>query len=352
MTRFGAGGSLALVAAGALVVFLFAMADPATGQAEPSDGSLGRLRMMSLEQRRRLSHELRQFESLPRDQQRAIRALSDQVAMLDPEVRERYREVARKYSDWLRSLPESQREALRKGTTTERMARVHELLAKARPADRGPDLDTVLARGSTLNPLSFLDQSHAIRVWLALDTPRRQELEKAAPAERLRRLEELGPTLGVADDRPELRRRADEMVRDWAAGRGPNGAVPFGPGALRKFDPGKAQNKAETLRRMAEARYLSRRPAEPVDPGELARLAEALPSWIRQSFDALPPEAARERLRLIYRDIWPTGTMPADIPPWSSPVDPASRPGSAAPGPRGDGAPPGPPPPGTPGTPF
>jgi hypothetical protein len=349
------------VAAGALAALLLAVAAPAPGQAEGDDGPLARLRAMSLAERRRLSSELRRFETLPAAEQRAIRALDERIGQLPPEQQARYREVARTYYNWVRSRPEAEREALRSGSVDERQARVAAALRASGAADRGPDLDVTLARGSALNPLPFLDQVHAVRVWLALDAPRRQEIERAAPAERLRQLEELGTELGVADDRPELRRRVDDLLRDWSNGRGgPGGPGGFGgPGGLRKFDPSKAQAKGEALRRWAEARYLSRMTAEPVDAAELLRFADALPSWMRQSLDALPPAAAQERLRLIFRALWPTGTMPAEVKPWSSPVERPDRPDVIEPGPpppdgrpRGPRPPGPPPPPGAPASPF
>ena len=89
-----------------------------------------------------------------------------------------------------------------------------------------------------------------------------------------------------------------------------------------------------------------------MDAGELARFAAALPSWIRQSLDALPPDAARERLRLIYRSLWPDCAMPADIPPWSGSADRADGPATIEPGPPRERPPGPPPPPDAPGNPF
>lgn len=318
------------------------------GDTDPAT-SMDRLRSMPLEHRRRLAANLQQFESLPRDQQRAIRELSAQIEAADPEMRDRYHEVARRYYNWVQTLPSSDREAVRSGDTHQRLEHVHALLARSDEIDRSETLDATLARGSTLNPLSFLDQVHLIRVWLAIDPSQRQELERAAPANRVRLLEDLGRSLGIPDHRPELRRQADEMFRDGMAPRGPAGG-PFGPGVLRRFESLKAQTKGEFARRFAEARILGRTSTQPVDPTELNRLAGALPSWIRQSLDALPPDSARERLRLIYRELWPTGAMPAEIQPWDAGPAPSRR----GPTTKQEAPPPpaGRPAPSVPGTPF
>ncbi len=334
------------------VVFLLALASSAIGLTAWNSSRMDRLKSMPLDHRRRLAANLHQFESLPRDQQASIRELDRQIEDADPEMRDRYRDLARRYYNWVQTLSNSDREALRAGSTSERLGLAQTLLERSTNLDQLETLDTALARGSSLNPFSLLDQVYLIQVWLALDTPQRQNLEQAAPADRVRLLEDLGKAHHIADFRPDLRRRADELFRDWTSPRGPNPG-PFIPGGLRRFDALKAQSKGDYARRLMEYHVLSNTPIKPVEAAELTRLVDALPSWIRQSLDSLPPNAARERLRLIYRSLWPNGAMPPGIRPWIITPDQSdrARPGEPG-GPPPSRRPDHPPPPALPGAPF
>jgi hypothetical protein len=70
--------------------------------------------------------------------------------------------------------------------------------------------------------------------------------------------------------------------------------------------------KLEPVRRTADWKFLRDHEPGPVDRANLQRFEDALPEWIRASFDALPAEAATHRLEVLYRVTFP---VPAEIAP-------------------------------------
>ncbi|MBX6316719.1 MAG: hypothetical protein IRY99_27960, partial [Isosphaeraceae bacterium] len=88
----------------------------------------------------------------------------------------------------------------------------------------------------------------------------------------------------------------------------------------------KAQPKAESLRRLTEYRFLRDHEPAPVSPANLARFVAALPSWIREGLDPLPPDAARRRLQVLYRLVFPPGEeIPAPAPTAAAPSAPEAK---------------------------
>jgi hypothetical protein len=103
----------------------------------------------------------------------------------------------------------------------------------------------------------------------------------------------------VADERPELLRRLEQEV----TGRFREAARR--PGMGKMMQNLKAQASRELLERGVEARYLSTINPQPVAPVNLERFQRAIPDWLRAALLPLPPPAARERLTLLYRLIFP-----------------------------------------------
>jgi hypothetical protein len=79
------------------------------------------------------------------------------------------------------------------------------------------------------------------------------------------------------------------------------------------------------LHQLAESRYFSEHPPQPVTPARLAQFEAEIPSWLRATFDSLPPDDARRRLAVLYRQIYPA---PQEIPPAArpEPADAKARP--------------------------
>jgi hypothetical protein len=77
--------------------------------------------------------------------------------------------------------------------------------------------------------------------------------------------------------------------------------------------------------RLVEASFMLGFHPAPVEPNRLDRFAHAIPPWLLDQLDALPPDAARHRLEILYRLIYPDGQeMPEPAKDRSSsPVEPA-----------------------------
>jgi hypothetical protein len=288
-----------------------------------------RLRTMPLSQRMVLSQRLQVFDTkLTAAQRESLRDLDRRIREADPEVRDRYLALIRRYYDWTLTLPAGQRQKLAAASAEERFELVRKLLA-APPKAEHARTDWVAALTPALNPLSLLDQAHFITVWLALTPRQRAEVNGAPAGQRSARLERLGQQIGVKDERTDrLKRFEDEVTRRQNA-RAP---------AAKKQDNPKAQAKGDLARRLIEVRFLSKAHLQPVSPEAIARFTAALPDWILESLDDLPPVAARERLAILYRLIYADGEMPATGPARPPESAPQSAP-KGRPAPTGPGAP-------------
>jgi hypothetical protein len=90
----------------------------------------------------------------------------------------------------------------------------------------------------------------------------------------------------------------------------------------------------DPLHQLSESLYFAQNPPQAVAAENLALFESQVPGWLRATLDPLPPDDARRRLTILYRQIYPPGQ---EIPPPPRPspeatkAKPAPRP--AAPGP-------------------
>src|SRR5690606_22372767 len=129
-------------------------------------------------------------------------------------------------------------------------------------------------------------------------------------ARRILRLEQLGTELGVEDDRRSLLREIENRAR----------GTRLQP-AAKKLQGLQGKSREEAFRRMYDTALLNRSVGTAA-PRELERFVLALPTWLRESFDDLPPAAARQRLTVLHGLVFPDGEMPTSIQP-DSPATPA-----------------------------
>lgn len=295
-----------------------AVAATLVGIAGAADGlaaHLDRLSQLPLERRQALLTNLKRFDALPADRREAIRQLDRQIAELPEADQARYRLVLRRYDLWLRGLSEESRKKLQDAPPVERLELVRTYLAQTPPA-AWARLDELLFLGSTLNSTPLFEQAHAIATWLVLDPPARADVEKQPAGRRRTRLLELGQQLGVPDPRPAGARKVEDRIRENLREH------------LKKFDQLKAPQKIAAVRRVAEAQYLRRSPHDPVEPSRLARFTAALPGWLLEPLDDLPPGVARKRLEVLYRLAFPGGEMPEPVPDAKAPPAKSSAPAS------------------------
>ena len=103
--------------------------------------------------------------------------------------------------------------------------------------------------------------------------------------------------------------------------------------------PSRASKGFYPIHQLAESLYFMEHPPTPVLPGNLAQFDAQIPDWLRSTLDALPPDDARRRLTILYRQIYPPGK---EIPPPPkeepskakgavAPKAPTAQPGTAGP---------------------
>lgn len=316
-----------------LAVLGTALIHPDVRARADEEANIARLRAMPLEYRQELKTRQEAFTKLPRNEQERIRTLDVALEALDGPTRARYQAVLRRYRLWLDSLDEEARKRIDAFPAERRIEVIREELTR-HPATMHQPIDDVAARTTTLNSFLIFDQLYWVRTWLKLTPAQRSEIEKErAPERRFERLEALGRELGVPDARPglvqrfeqETIRRLNESRRNAKAERN----------YLESLKPETAK---AMVRRGVEARYLRNVQAGPVAPANLDRFVRALPGWLRESLDPLPPQAARARLAILYRLVFPE---PEEMPIGKAEERPATEPERPGPSsqPTGPGAP-------------
>jgi len=285
-----------------------------SGADDVRDDPISRFQSLSPQQRSEISETLRRFDlQFAPEQQKAIRDLDQQIQKLPVEDRAHYQTVLRRYHNWLDSLPETVKDNLLAKPASERMAQVKTLIVKyPLPPEKTPFWMqlTNIAGGSSF------ELAAVFKIWQALTLQQRQEIERSpTPAQRREKLFEFGHDLKI----PREIRPADFHAEDWIP------KVEAKILELRETDPElnaavtkpavvKAEAKAEAkararqmmLRRLAINLYfLEQKPPNPVTAEHLTDFFNALPPWVRTTFDSYPPDEARRRLTIVYRLVFP-----------------------------------------------
>lgn len=279
--------------------------------------NLARLRTIPRAERQALARKLQEFDALGRDQQANLRQLDAQLSELEPAERARYLELAHRYHSWLRRLPEAQRRALAAASPDERLGLVLKLRTEQRQA-RSVRPYADLLQVSSLNRSPLRATARRLRVWFRLDPKQRAEVQKIKdPRRRDQRFQELARELQIGR---ELGGQRQEFKAEEEAVR-----KALGPRLLkRRPNGGPTASPPEAVwQRLAELRYLKDHPPAPIEPRNLDRFESSMPSWIRETLDPLPPDAARQRLRVLYRLVFPEGQ---EIPEPIKPKAPAAPP--------------------------
>ncbi|MEO6808639.1 MAG: hypothetical protein ABI353_05955 [Isosphaeraceae bacterium] len=308
--------------------------------ANDADVSRKRLAAMPLEHRQTLANNLERFDTLPGDEQAAIRRLDQQLADAEPTDRQRYLDVMRRYHVWLQTLTKDQRQGLAAASPEQRMALVKRYRVEQRQTiDAQPTLDWVQLTRLTTPDLE--KTARRLKVWFNLDRAERAAVSALRdPDEQATRLDELGRANGVSRDfrreRQDLAARLDvarKQLETELARRKLDGTSI----SKKRADAVAPRLKAAAVKhRLNDLLIVREFKPEPVDPARLIRFEADLPSWVRESLDPLPPESAWRRLHLLYRLVFPPGqeiAQPASKvkPPSSSPQPaPTLKPPSGA----------------------
>ncbi|MDB5350241.1 MAG: hypothetical protein JWN86_1488 [Planctomycetota bacterium] len=324
---------------------------PVVGASEP-DENLARLRTMTLDERQKLVKNLAEFDALDRDRRDVIRALNRNLADAEPETRTRFLAVLRRYHVFYQNLPAEKRKALDETTDP---AKKLDLIVKyrAEPKRSREELRR-FADGlqiSALSPSRLRELSRQLFVYFNLDpvkdSKERNELARAGDPEKRRVLvrnliQAKNLRLLVQHEDAEFR-QADAKVKkhlDRVENEFLKAEIEKAKRAKR--DPSKLVEKVQEeaanrrkaiVNKLDEIQVFHDLDATRVDSANLDRFEVALPGWARESLDALPPEAAKRRLKVLYRLVFPPGEeMPV------SKVSEPARPANTRPAPA-DGSP-------------
>lgn len=286
-----------------------------------------RLEAMPRERRVHLAGVLDRFDALPAGERSAVRELDAGLAGLDPEVQARYRLLLRRYHVWVEGLDDAQKKQLASaGSVEAKLA----LVTKWRNAEREADTRTQkrLIFGvppADLGTIPPFEMANALRVWRTLDAKERARVEKIdkIPA-RLQELVRIGRHNGVRGN-PFPEAVEDALLDQLEADENVKTSFPKNLSRLEKSsDPDAVRKRRAEARKapirnpihhLAESLYFLQHPPEPVSKAHLEQFEAEIPGWLRVFLDPLPPEDARRRLTILYRQVFPAGQ---EIPPPSA----------------------------------
>lgn len=320
-----------------LMVAVLAVVALGASASDDEEARWRRLEAMPPEHRLRLSGSLDRFDALPDEDREAVRRLDEAIAGRDPVVRARYQALLRRYHTWVTGLDDAKKAELAKSPSVAgRLKLVTAWRSEERKAKAG--LPLVVPPGD-LGAIPPFEMANALRVWIELDAKERTEVEAVTPlTKRLVELRRIGREKQIpmqrfpADEESALLDRLDaNPVLKAAYPRAAEKAEAVFPIGKKKQDFG--LNRVGRLHHLAESLYFLDHPPAPVDPANLARFEADLPPWLRSSIDPMPPEDARRRLAILYRQVYPPPKeMPAAKPSAPGPkAGPKARPSTPAP---------------------
>lgn len=293
------------------------------------EASLARLRSMSREQRATLAATLDTFEALEPQEQEAIRALDRELAALDPGTRARYLAVLQRYDVFRQSLRADQRKALdAEADPARKLALIGVYRAERGAAEpTGPPYADAL-QISELSRVRLRVLARELVVWFSLD-PRDDARDRAAfdrmsdPVKRrayaLGLIRKKNLSARIREEQEEFReaeaatrKEALKLLREQVKAEVPRrkgaGQSEPGSGLEKGREALEEKGRRAAIGKLDEVQVFRQLDSAPVDPANLERFEAALPSWARESMDELPPDAARRRLKVLYRLVFPVGT--------------------------------------------
>ncbi len=289
-------------------------------RAEDKTDNLDRLRSMPLELRQHLAQKIREFDALPSDRQAEIRTLDQRIAELPPADRERYLQLIRRYHLWLQSLPDAKRQAIEQSPPEDRIKLVNQYRDEQRKSNSMLRSSSDWLQVSALSPEPLRRLAIELKFWFSLEPEERQKILRLPNRNAQRtQVEEL-----ARERFPQLREFRREQQRRFAAEE-----EDVKRELAKRFGPGKIPAKREDVfRKIAELRFLQEFDPAPVSIRNLQRFEAAMPPWVRESLDPLPPDAADRRLKVLYRLIFPApNELPEPKP--TTKTQPGTRPSVA-----------------------
>jgi hypothetical protein len=292
-----------------------------------------RLETMPREQRVNLSSTLDRFDIFSSDERASIRELDAAISRLDPTVQSRYRVLLSRYHVWVKGLTDDQKKQLGQVQSAgDKLVLVTKWKRAEVQADSRAKANLIFGvQPGDLGAIPPYEIANALRAWFVISDEEKKKIEKIQRLDmRISELTALG-RLRRAGMKPFPAEIESKMLERLSADEKATAVFPrqFAQtkkeAATTKEDPAKAATKDHRLNayhpvhHLTETLYFSENPPAPVTPANLALFEAQIPTWLRASLDPLPPEVARRRLTILYRQIYPLGQ---EIPPPAK-VDPA-----------------------------
>lgn len=303
-------------------------------RADEKTDNLARIKSMTREERARVLKKLDAFDSMDSAEQKRIREFNSHLDELDPEAKARSYAAMRRYHVFYQSLPVDKRKLLDSKTDpSEKLSLIETYRAELKKPARRPMADAIQI--STLSPVRLRSLARHLIVYFSLDPVKdAKELNEFAKIknelEREKKLNSLIQSKGLRDRR-ELREKLREEREEFLAveetvKQNPilakrlqqaqteiekdtdNPKTPAKKGAIRPKDLSAMVKDSRTrylINLLDEQQVFKELEASKVDPSRLELFEEALPPWAMESFDELPPDAARKRLKVLYRLVFP-----------------------------------------------
>jgi hypothetical protein len=319
-----------------------------------------RLEAMPRDRRVNLSATLERYDALPSDEKAAIRELDAAVAKLDPVKQARYHVLLRRYHVWVKHLNDDQRKRLAKVESIDARLKLVESWRKAeKEADTRAKANLVFGvQPGELGALPPFEMANLLRVWSSLDEKEWARISAIAPiSKQIDELTKVGrrnnipmprfaPSIEdrLVEDRlvtriekdPQHSVRAvfpnfyyqrervqkkydddmEQYKKDLKAWENPTKDRPK-PKAQPQ-PPTKPQVQGGPIHYLAESLYFIDNPPAYVSEANLLRFEAEVPVWLRALLDPLPPDDARRRLKVLFRQIHPVGEIPP--PPKAEPA--------------------------------
>ena len=296
-----------------------------------------RLREMPPERRQLLAERLKAFDALDPAERAAVRRLDEQLAAESEDDREKDLAALRRFHLWVQTLPESQRSKIREATPGDRMKVVEAIRSQK---DAGARPRAGFEHSVHFGKLSPFSLAREIKFYLSLDPKEKEEVDRLADGERLRRLNDLGKKHhpgGIAQpSKAELDALFEEAVKSK---KFPRLLEIINDAAKKKQARPQALEQAK--QRLVNRYYFTEHTPAKVAPDRLLEFDRALPNWLRGGLVSFPPDDARRQLAVLYRLVYPApaefnvkpkaaGAAPAPKPAAPKKTDDAKGPAPAA----------------------
>jgi hypothetical protein len=241
--------------------------------------------------------------------------------------------LLRRYHLWLRTLTADQRAKLEKAPADQKLVLIANFSDAQRKAARTPQV--VWPQLSDLSTVPIIEEAYHIKIWRNLTTEQKNQFKSGTAAARITKLKRMAADLKIESLWDDLEATQAQLIEDVLSRPFPKrdeqeqkkqrenlrallsllNDLKNTPGAEVKKRAGKmqkAQSNPDIVRRRIDAVLLRNYQSAHVDGRRLQRFMNSIPSWLRESIDTLPPDAAAVRMKVLYRLVDPEHSDPSE----------------------------------------